>query len=139
MLNHSILIGRIGTELVLRTTNSGTEVLTFRLAVKRDYNKEITDWINIVAWKGTASIIAKNFKIGDMICVEGSIQTGDYEDKDGKKVYTTDVNVNKVHFVTDKREANTNTNTDTNTSTFTESADDEFMPIGDSDNLPWEH
>ena len=61
MLNHSVLIGRIGTEIELRTTNSGTEVVAFRLAVQRNYTKDSTDWINIVAWKGTAALISKHF------------------------------------------------------------------------------
>ena len=134
MLNHSVLIGRIGQELTLKTTPNGTEVISFSLAVQRNYNKEITDWITIVAWKGTASLIAKHFKKGDMICVEGNIQTRNYDDKDGKKVYITEIVAEKVHFVTDKREANATTNTTTNNNDFD---DNGFVPIADTDDLPF--
>ena len=134
MLNHTVLLGRIGQEIELRTTNSGTDVVAFRLAVPRNYNTDATDWINIVAWKGTATLISKHFQKGDLICIEGSIQTRDYDDKDGKKVYITEVIAERVHFVTGKRE--TNANTDTNT--LAETADDDFVPIENDDTpLPW--
>ena len=132
MLNHTVLLGRIGQEIELRTTNSGTDVVAFRLAVPRNYNTDATDWINIVAWKGTATLISKHFQKGDLICIEGSIQTRDYDDKDGKKVYITEVIAERVHFVTGKREANTDTNT------LAETADDDFVPIeNDNTPLPW--
>ena len=134
MLNHTVLLGRIGQEIELRTTNSGTDVVAFRLAVPRNYNTDATDWINIVAWKGTATLISKHFQKGDLICIEGSIQTRDYDDKDGKKVYITEVIAERVHFVTGKREANANTDTNT----LAETADDDFVPIENDDTpLPW--
>ena len=135
MLNHVTLLGRIGQEIELRTTNSGTDVVAFRLAVPRNYNKDATDWINVVAWKGTATLISKHFQKGDMICIEGNIQTRDYDDKDGKKVYVTEVIAERVHFVTGKREANANANTDTNT--FTEDTSDDFVPLEPADDLPF--
>ena len=136
MLNHTALIGRIGKEIELRTTNNGTDVATFSLAVQRNYNKDITDWINIVAWKGTATLISKHFKKGDLICIEGSIQTRDYEDKEGKKVYVTEVVADKVHFVTGKREANNPAPNTANTFGDDTSSDD-FMPLDIDDDLPF--
>lgn len=133
MLNHTVLLGRIGQEIELRKTNSGTDVVAFRLAVPRNYNTDATDWINIVAWKGTATLISKHFQKGDLICIEGSIQTRDYDDKDGKKVYVTEVIAERVHFVTGKREANTNTDTNT----FTEDTNDDFVPLDSGDDLPF--
>lgn len=139
MLNHSVLMGRIGQELELKVTPNGAEVVTFRLAIPRNYNKEITDWISVVAWKGTATLISKHFKKGDMICIEGSIQTRDYDDKDGKKVYITEVVADKVHFVTSKREttADVDTNTATTDNTFAESTDDDFTAVTANDDLPF--
>lgn len=135
MLNHSVLLGRIGQELELKSTPNGAEVVSFSLAVQRNYNKEVTDWINIVAWKGTASLIAKYFKKGDMICVEGSIQTRNYDDKDGKKIYITEVVAEKVHFVGGKQETTaTNTN---NAPKAQAQSDDDFLPVGDDEGLPW--
>ena len=136
MLNHTALIGRIGKEIELRTTNNGTDVATFSLAVQRNYNKDITDWINIVAWKGTATLISKHFKKGDLICIEGSIQTRDYEDKEGKKVYVTEVVADKVHFVTGKREAN-NPATNTANTFSSDTSNDDFMPLDIDDDLPF--
>ena len=133
MLNHTVLLGRIGQEIELRTTNNGTDVVAFRLAVPRNFNKDATDWINVVAWKGTATLISKHFQKGDLICIEGSIQTRDYDDKDGKKVYVTEVIAERVHFVTGKREANANTDTNT----FTEDTNDDFVPLDSGDDLPF--
>ena len=129
MLNHSVLLGRIGHELELKTTSNGTEVVSFKLAVQRNYNKDITDWISVVAWKGTATTITKHFQKGDLICIEGSIQTRDYDDKDGKKVYITEVVADKVHFVTSKREANTNNGQAVQSEEPINT--DEFIPVDD--------
>ena len=127
-------MGRIGQDLELKVTPSGTEVVSFNLAVPRNYNKDITDWISIVAWKGTATTIAKHFKKGDTICVEGNIQTRNYDDKDGKKVYVTEVVVEKIHFVTSKKEASSEENTDT-TNGLPDT--DGFVVIPDEEDLPF--
>ena len=138
MLNHTVLIGRIGNEITLKATNSGTEVVSFSLAVQRNYSKDTTDWITVVAWKGTATTIANYFKKGDTICIEGSIQTRNYDDKDGKKVYITEVVAEKVHFVTSKKEATANTETNTSSDNPAFSDVDDFMPIADDDiDLPF--
>ena len=134
MLNNVNLIGRIGQELSLKTTQSGTEVLAFSLGVQRDYNKELTDWINIVAWKGTASLIAKHFKKGDMICIEGNMQTRNYDDKDGKKVYVTEVIAEKVHFVGGKSETSATPNSNTTTTAVPTQNNEDFIQV-DDDNL----
>lgn len=136
MLNHTVLIGKIGHELTLKTTPNGAEVVSFSLAVQRNYNKEIADWITVVAWKGTATTIVNYFKKGDTICIEGSIQTRNYDDKDGKKIYITEVVAEKVHFVTSKRESNTNTG-DNNVANDVADVDD-FIPVSDNDKLPWD-
>lgn len=134
MLNHTVLMGRIGQDLELKSTPSGTEVVSFNLAVPRNYNKEITDWISVVAWKGTATTIAKHFRKGDTICVEGNIQTRNYDDKDGKKVYVTEVVVEKIHFVTVKKEASAGENTGT---TNDVPDTDAFEVVPDEENLPF--
>ena len=103
--------------------------------MQRNYDKDTTDWITVVAWRTTATFVSKHFKKGDMICVEGSIQTRDYEDKDGKKVYITEVVAERVHFGANKREETSETNTDTNT--FTENTNDNFVPVESGDDLPW--
>lgn len=110
-MNSVILMGRITADPELKTTNSGTDYCRFTVAVDR-YSKsedKKTDFINCVAWKQTAEFISKWFAKGKMIAVQGSIQTGSYTNKDGGKVYTTDILVDKVHFCGDKNEARVET------------------------------
>ena len=132
MLNHTVLMGRIGQDVELKTTQGGIEVVTFSVAVQRSHNKEITDWINIVAWRATASFVAKYFKKGDMICIEGNIQTRNYEGQDGKKVYVTEVVAEKVHFVGGKQEGNAPSTTPTQNTNV-----DGFVPIEAGDDIPF--
>ena len=107
-MNKVILIGRITKDLELRQTTSGTEVLRFSVAVDR-YSKDKendTDFISCIAFGKSASFIGNYFSKGRMIAIEGNIKTGSYE-KNGQKVYTTDVIVDKAHFCGD-RQANGN-------------------------------
>ena len=88
----------------LRQTTSGTEVLRFSVAVDR-YSKDKendTDFISCVAFGKVASFIGNYFSRGRMIAIEGNIKTGSYE-KNGQKVYTTDVIVDKAHFCGDRQ------------------------------------
>lgn len=100
-MNTVNLLGNLVANPELRGQNSN--VANFRIAVQRPFkNKQTdeyeTDFITCVAFGKTAEIIANNFKKGNKIGVTGSIQTGSYE-KDGQRVYTTDVAVNQVTFV----------------------------------------
>ena len=95
-MNISSIIGRLTKETTLAYTPTGTALLKNGVAVRRD--KERTDFINIVAFGKTAELIANHFKKGDQIGINGSIITGSYE-KDGKKVFTTDVMVNSITFI----------------------------------------
>ena len=102
MLNKVILMGRITQELELKQTTNGTAVLSFNVAVDRNYNKQgeekQTDFITCVAWRKTAEFINRYFSKGRMIALEGQIRTGSYDDKNGVKHYTTEVNVDSVSF-----------------------------------------
>lgn len=103
-MNSVILMGRLTADPELRTTNSGLNYCRFTVAVDR-YSKgeeKKTDFINCVAWRQTAEFVERYFSKGRMIAVQGSIQTGSFTNKDGAKVYTTDVLVDKVHFCGDK-------------------------------------
>lgn len=103
-MNVVILQGRITKDLELRQTTSGKEVLRFTVAVDR-YSKDRendTDFISCVAFGKSASFIGNNFFKGRMIAIEGNIKTGSYE-KNGQKVYTTDVIVDKAHFCGDRQ------------------------------------
>lgn len=103
-MNTAILMGRLTADPEIRTTNSGLNYCRFTVAVDR-YTKgedKKTDFINCVAWRQTAEFVERFFSKGKMIAVQGSIQTGSFTNKDGAKVYTTDVLVDKVHFCGDK-------------------------------------
>jgi len=95
MLNKVILIGRTTRDVDFRRTSSGTPVATFTLALDNRFvlkdGKPTTDFINCVAWNKTAETMDKYVKKGAMIAVEGRIQTRNYENKDGNKVYVTEV------------------------------------------------
>ena len=95
MLNKVILIGRTTRDVDFRRTSSGTPVATFTLALDNRFvlkdGKPTTDFINCVAWNKTAETMDKYVKKGMMIAVEGRIQTRNYENKDGNKVYVTEV------------------------------------------------
>ena len=95
-MNNVNLIGRFTQELTLKYSKEGKAVLKSSVAVSR--TKEITDFINIVAFGKTAELIAEYHKKGDLIALSGSIWTGSY-DKEGQKVYTFEVCVNQITFV----------------------------------------
>lgn len=107
-MNKVILIGRITKDLEVKLTSNQTKYVNFTIAVDRkfkdaDGNRQ-TDFINCVAWKQTADFISKYFKKGSRIGVSGSIQTRSYE-KDGQKVFITEVLVDEAEFVESKTEA----------------------------------
>ena len=114
-MNKVILIGRLTKDPELRfAAGSGTAVSRFTVAVNRQFKKDETDFINCVAFGKTAEFLEKYFKKGMAIGLTGHIQTGSYTNKDGQKVYTTDVIVEETEFVESKN-ASVNTTKDTST------------------------
>jgi len=105
------IIGNLTKDVELKFTTSGVEVCTFTLGVRRNYtNKEgkyDSDFPNFIAYKKTAEIISKYAKKGSKLAVEGRIQTRSYE-KDGKKVYVTEIVVENVTLLDSKKESTTN-------------------------------
>lgn len=108
-MNKVILMGRLAHEPELAQTVNGTEYVRFSIAVNRrftDSNGERkADFISCTAWRKTAEFICRYFNKGSMIAVVGSIQTDSYE-KDGAKVYTTNVSVDEVYFAGEKKTDN---------------------------------
>ena len=106
-MNKVILLGRLTAKPELRYTPSNTAYTRFSVAVNRAFARQDgtreTDFINVVAWGKNAETIARYFDKGRQICLEGSIRTGSYTDKDGNKRYTTDVNLDSFEFVESKR------------------------------------
>lgn len=89
MLNSVALQGRLVADPELRHTQQGTPVASFRLAVERDYKNQSggkdVDFINCVAWRGTAEFMTKYFSKGRMALVEGRLQMREYTDRDGNR------------------------------------------------------
>ena len=111
-MNNVNLVGRFTKELELKYSKEGKAMLKSNIAVNR--TKDVTDFINIVAFGKTAELIAEYHKKGDMIALNGSIWTGSYE-KEGQKVYTFEVCVNQITFVKSaKNEPSRENNSDPN-------------------------
>ena len=112
MLNRVTLQGRLVADAELRYTPSGVAVANFRVAcdrnVKNDQGERDADFINVVCWKGTAEFVAKWFHKGDMIVLEGRLQTRNYEDKNGRKVYVTEVVADHCFFTGSKKDGQNN-------------------------------
>jgi single-strand DNA-binding protein len=104
MINRVILVGRLTADPSLRYTAQGKAVAVFTLAVNR--NKEQTDFIRITAFNRTAENVANYLQKGSLVAVEGTIVTGSYE-KDGQRIYTTDIWANTVQFLEPKGKGST--------------------------------
>lgn len=113
MLNKVILMGRLTAEPEHKQTPNGVSVTSFSIAVERNFadkdGKRATDFINIVAWRQTADFICKYFSKGQMIALEGNIQTRSYEDKQGNKRTAFEVIAESVYFAEKKADKPTNT------------------------------
>ena len=131
MLNHISIMGRLTRDPELRKTPNGTSVASFTLAVDRDFaaqgaEKE-TDFIDCVAWKGTADFVSGYFFKGSMAVVDGRLQLRDWKDKDGNKRRSTEVVANRVYFGEGKR--NTEPQNQENPGGFTMMDDDSDLPF----------
>ena len=105
-MNHVVLIGRTTRDPELRKTQSGASVASFTLAVNRPTKGQPdTDFISCVAWNKTADAICAYVHKGDQIAISGRIQVRNYDDKDGKRVYITEVVCNSVQSLESKKTA----------------------------------
>ena len=139
MLNSAIIMGRLTADVELRTTPNGTSVARFTVAVERNYKsgeERQADFINCVAWKGTADFVSTYFKKGQMIAVQGSIQTRNYEDKNGNKRNAVEIVADNVSFCGSKNETSAvapkpapNIDIEPDADGFTVIDDDEGLPF----------
>lgn len=155
MLNVVILTGRLVSDPELRHTPSNIAVTSFTIAVNRRFVKpgeeRQTDFIDIVAWRNTAEFICKYFKKGQLIAIEGSIQTGSYQDKDGNKRKTFEIIAKDAQFAESKRDSVSefssgyDNSSDTavkeekpsNFSSYSSGSDSDFQTIESDDDLPF--
>lgn len=109
MLNHIVIMGRLGKDPELRRTQSGVAVATFNVAVDRDFKdkatgQRATDWITCVAWRSTAEFVEKYFAKGSQVLVAGRLQMREWTDKDGNKRISAEVQAENVYFAGPKTE-----------------------------------
>ena len=104
-VNKAILVGNLGRDPELRQTPSGQSVCNFTVATSESWTDrngervERTEWHRIVAWGKTGELCAQYLSKGRTVYVEGRIQTREWEDKDGNKRYTTEINAQNVNFI----------------------------------------
>ena len=108
-MNVVVIQGRLAGDPEVHQTGNGVTVATFRVAVDRDYTpkggERQADFIPCVAWRQTGEFIAKYFQKGRMIALEGSLQTRNYEDKQGQKRTAYEVIVRQAHFCGEKTQS----------------------------------
>lgn len=150
MLNVVAIMGRLVADPELRTTQSGTNVCSFRIACDRNFARQgeqrQADFINCVAWRNTAEFITRYFQKGSMIAVTGSIQTRNYEDKNGNKRTAVEVLVDQASFCGSKAETGTGNNNYNQgysapaqpaAPSFSTGSDGDFEEISGDDDLPF--
>lgn len=106
--NKVILGGRMVADPELKTTNKGTPVVSFNIAVNRRYQKDgeaQADFITVIAWRQTAEFVTRFFRKASSICIVGELQTRSWTDKDGNKRYATEVIASEVNFVDSRGES----------------------------------
>lgn len=104
MINNVVLVGRLTKDPELKYSASGVAIARFTLAVNRTFGQDKeTDFINCIAFKKTAENLANFTGKGSLIGLEGRIQTGSYQNAEGKKVFTTDILANSVQFLDSKK------------------------------------
>ena len=122
MLNLTVMTGRMVETPELKTTQNNVSVISFRIAVTRNYkvNDEYpTDFFNVVAWRGTAEFAAKYFKKGDLFTVEGLFETRKYTDKNDNKREAVELIADNLYFGESKKESSEpQANTETKSGDF---------------------
>ena len=152
MLNVVAIMGRLVADPELRTTPAGYSVCSFRIACDRSYvqqgQQRQADFIDIVAWRQQADFVSKYFQKGSMIAVEGSLQTRQYQDKQGSKRTAVEVVANNISFAGAKRQDSQSAPSyEQQTASHVEQAKaqtgfaqgsaDDFAVINDNDDLPF--
>ena len=140
MINSANLTGRLTRDVDLKYTSGGVAIANFTLAVDRSFKsangERETDFINCVAFRKTAEIMANHLRKGSLIGVTGRIQTRNYENNAGQKVYVTEIVAENFAFLESKKEQQSNRNT------YSDGSPDPFAKSGDpieisSEDLPF--
>ena len=101
MLNVVVIMGRLVADPELRTTTSGVNLARFRIACDRNYSRQTerqTDFLDVVAWRQQADFVCKYFQKGSLIIIEGSVQSRQYQDKNGNNRTGVEIVANNINF-----------------------------------------
>jgi single-strand DNA-binding protein len=110
MKNRVNLIGRMGADAEIRSTQNGDKVANFNLATtetwkdKNGERQQATEWIRVEVWGPRAEVIEKYTRKGSLLDIEGKLRTEEWQDKDGNKRYTTKVRANNIILLDSKSE-----------------------------------
>lgn len=150
MLNVIAVMGRLVADPELRKTNSGISTTTFTIACDRNFVKageqRQTDFFDIVAWRSTAEFASKYFRKGQLVAVNGSLQTRSYEDKSGNKRKVYEIVADNLHFAESKGSSGGGGGAPAQAApralpsepeSYASGAPDDFAVIDDSEDLPF--
>ncbi len=102
-INSVVLTGRLVSDPEMKYTQSGKAYAKFGLAVTRSYNREETDFLNIVAWEKKAELVSQYLKKGSLVGISGSLRTRTYEDEENKKRKIIEILAENIEFLDSKR------------------------------------
>ena len=129
-MNRAIIVGNLTKDPELRKTQNDVSVCTFTIACNRRFTnangQREADFIQIVVWRGQADNCHRYLKKGRRVAVCGSIQTRNYEDKDGNKRYITEVIADEVQFLSPSGDEKA-----------TAASDNDMTPVGNDEDLPF--
>ena len=141
MLNVIALMGRLTAEPELKHTPNGVAACKFRIAVERSFaragEEHKADFIDIVTWRKTAEFVCKYFGKGSLIAVNGSLQTRNYEDKNGNRRTAYEVVADNVHFAGEKTEIKAKPFGPATTPVDINSGPDDFAVIDSEEDVPF--
>ena len=103
-MNNVTLVGRLTKDPEVKTTTTGKDTCSFSIAVDRPTKEKTADFISCVAWEKNAELIGKYLTKGSRIGIIGAIQSRSWEGTDGKRIYVTEVLVNRIEFIDTKRD-----------------------------------
>ena len=148
MLNVVALMGRLVADPELRTTQSGIKVVRFRIACDRNFARQgeqrQADFLEIVAWRQQAEFVSKYFQKGSLIAIEGSLQTRQYQDKQGNNRTATEIVANMINFAGSKKPFKVDDGGEApppdyreSTPAYSQGSSEDFAVINDDEDLPF--
>lgn len=143
MINKVVLVGNVGKDPEVKYFDNDSVVANFSLATSESYTNKNgekvtnTEWHNIQVWRGLAKVVEKYVKKGDLLYVEGKIKTRSYDDKDGNKKYTTEIQVDELKMLGGRSNKDSSDYSTTNAATSQVRESASVTNDSDIDDLPF--